>query len=101
MKPVVVAPAARVEAVEASDYYDQRQPGLGEHFTAAVEACWARLQPVVQWPVVEEWEGREIRRAIVRGPFPYHVIFVELEHEVRVLAVMHTARDPGYWHGRI
>lgn len=39
-----------------------------------------------------------VRKAMVRG-YPYRVIFLELAHELRVLAVTHPAREP-YWLGR-
>lgn len=58
-----------------------------------------RLQPTGQWSVIEVRDGREIRGAVLRR-FPYRVVFEELEDEVRVLAVAHKGRDPGFWLGR-
>ena len=41
-----------------------------------------------------------VRRAPVKR-FPYHVIYLELNGEIRVLAVAHDRRKPGYWRDRI
>ena len=41
-----------------------------------------------------------VRRARVAG-FPYSVAFVELEHELRVIAIAHDKRKPGYWLKRL
>jgi len=42
----------------------------------------------------------EIRRALLPR-FPYLVIFIELADELRVLAVAHGKRRPGYWLDRL
>ena len=41
-----------------------------------------------------------VKRKLVRR-FPYVVIFVEFDRTVRVIAVAHGARKPGYWRDRI
>lgn len=41
-----------------------------------------------------------IRRALLPR-FPYAVIFMDLGREVRVLAVAHAKRQPGYWLSRV
>ena len=39
------------------------------------------------------------RRAVTR--FPYHVVYLELESHIRILAIAHDRRKPGYWHDRL
>jgi len=41
-----------------------------------------------------------IRRALLPR-FPYAVIFMDLGEHIRVLAVAHAKRRPGYWLGRV
>src|SRR2546426_530093 len=41
-----------------------------------------------------------IRRALLPR-FPYALVFMELGGEVRVLAVAHVKRQPGYWLNRV
>jgi plasmid stabilization system protein ParE len=42
----------------------------------------------------------EIRRALL-ARFPYALVFLVREDEVRVLAVAHAKRRPGYWLSRV
>ena len=41
-----------------------------------------------------------VRRALLPR-FPYAVIFMDLGTEIRVLAVAHAKRRPGYWLNRV
>ncbi|MEW6269189.1 MAG: type II toxin-antitoxin system RelE/ParE family toxin [Thermodesulfobacteriota bacterium] len=41
-----------------------------------------------------------VRRLILRR-FPYSVVFMELENEIRILAIAHHRRRPGYWSRRL
>jgi hypothetical protein len=40
-------------------------------------------------------------RRVLLPRFPYAVVFMDLGREVRVLAVAHAKRRPGYWLNRI
>ena len=42
----------------------------------------------------------KVRKRNVEG-FPFSVAFLELESEVRILAVAHGRRRPGYWKTRL
>jgi hypothetical protein len=33
--------------------------------------------------------------------FPYHVIYLEMATHIRILALAHDRRKPGYWKGRL
>ena len=33
--------------------------------------------------------------------FPYHVVYLEVNDEIRILAVAHDRRKPGYWKTRL
>jgi toxin ParE1/3/4 len=39
------------------------------------------------------------RRAVTR--FPYHVIYLEMTTHIRILAIAHDRRKPGYWQERV
>jgi plasmid stabilization system protein ParE len=39
------------------------------------------------------------RRAVTR--FPYHVVYIELATHIRILAIAHDRRKPGYWERRL
>jgi hypothetical protein len=40
-------------------------------------------------------------RRFILPSFPYSIVFLELATEVRVIAVAHGRRKPGYWLDRI
>jgi toxin ParE1/3/4 len=97
--PVRFTPEARTDFLEAFDWYEGKRPGLGAVFSAAIDEALARLQPSEVWPEVDSRGGVPIRSAIVRR-FPFRVVFLVVRDEVRVLAVAHVRRAPGYWHDR-
>jgi len=53
----------------------------------------------VQNPELHRKFDGEIRRVLVRV-FPYAVLYSIEEGFIYILAVMHCAREPGYWRGR-
>lgn len=101
MKPVRFLPGAEADALAASEFYDGRQPGLGEEFEIELDAVVTRLLPAEQHVRVGELEGAAIRRAPLGRRFPHRIVFVELPAEVLVVAVEHPSQRPGYWLGRI
>lgn len=87
---------AERELNDASAYYEVEQPGLGDAFISDVERCVAAIvdQPLSGTPVTET-----IRRRL-RQRFPYAVLYRLTSSHLRVLAMMHLRRRPGYWVGR-
>lgn len=84
--------AEAVEDVRAAQRWYRRQaPGLDREFRRALDAC---LAAVLLWPAGFPIVRKQVRRALLRR-FPYAVFFVCSEAEVVVLAIYHTARDPG------
>ena len=96
MRVVFLTPA-QSELVEAKQYYNKRQTGLGERFKAVAQAS-ARL--VAERPLSWQRERGPVRRCLIRG-FPYKLLYVVRDHEVVVIAVAHTHRKPAYWLDRL
>jgi toxin ParE1/3/4 len=96
------APEVPDELAEAVVWYEGKRQGLGGEFLEEIEAIlplmgdrprsFPRLQDVAA--------NLEIRRALL-ARFPYALVFLVQEEEVRVLAVAHAKRRPGYWLGRV
>jgi toxin ParE1/3/4 len=100
-KALRLSAEARTEILEAAVWYDGERPGLGEAFVEAVDealARVARLGPECR-PAVGVPSRLGVKRVLVRK-FPYLIIFVELPDLIRVLAVSHVRRKPGYWSTR-
>jgi plasmid stabilization system protein ParE len=41
-----------------------------------------------------------VRRSAVTR-FPYHVVYLEVGNQIRILAIAHDRREPGYWKARL
>lgn len=90
------APAAEAEFLAAIRYYASQRLNFGAAFLAAVEATVAKAAAA---PEVGAPLGGRIRRRLVPG-FPYQVVYRTDVVPLRVLAVAHLRRRPGYWQRR-
>ena len=91
-------PDALDEYLEATAYYAEISPDLGEAFVDAIEHGINQIVEHPQtWRVVEG----DVRRYLLHR-FPYG-IYYKLTRDERVLigAVMHMSRRPAYWRYRL
>ena len=93
---------ALAEIASAADWYDRQREGLGDEF---LDSLHARLEQLIATPSLG---GRLVgavsdipARKLLLTRFPYVIVFVEVGDEIRVLAVMHAKRRPGYWMKRL
>ena len=92
MPCLVVLPAARADLLEIGDFIAADNPPRALTFVAEIEA---RMLKILDMP------GASLRRdelhpglrSVRHGR--YAIFFVEAEDEVRVVRVIHTARDIG------
>ncbi len=96
-KPVEYHPAALLEAVAAYEWYEQREPGLGERLRIALQAG---ERFVARHPELGEPYDHGTRKWHVPH-FPYKLAYFDLPDRVQVIAVIHDSRRPGYWHWRL
>lgn len=88
--------AAYAELLETQAWYAHRGPEAARKFLEAVEEARLRIaEGPERWPRSDE-EHRKVR---VVG-FPYSLVYLPEERPVRIVAVAHAARNPGYWMGR-
>ena len=90
-------PEAREEFLAAIDYYNNAEPGLGMDFYTEVESAIALVET---YPDMWTDIGGNIRRCLVRR-FPYAILYSKEDNHVFIYAIMHTKREPGYWHDRL
>lgn len=97
-----ILPEADGEGVEAIQWYEKRQPGLGDDFSAEWERAFEKIRASPQsFARVEDYTGvHEIRRFHMRR-FPYAVIFLCRADEVVILSIAHLRRRPLYWLERL
>src|SRR6185437_8994305 len=76
IEQVVYAPEADNDVVESYDWYEYREPGLGEDFLRCVEACVLGIQrhPQLYSVVLDEF-----RRSLVRR-FPFEIFYEPTEN---------------------
>ena len=96
MRRVTLHEEADAEVNEAAKYYEERVPGLGLLFLAVVEEA---VEKVLANPEAFQLVGDEIRHKLIRR-FPYSLLYVIEPDRIRVSAVAHQKRRPGYWSHR-
>ena len=94
---VVFRPKAKTDLIEAHDWYQRQQFGLGETFADAVDETISRIQSM---PKMYAVVFRNVRRAKVRT-FPYLIYYWLLQERIEVLALLHGSRDPKRWQERV
>lgn len=101
-KPLRIDPEAEEEIAAGIDWYERQRPGLGGEFLDAISASLRSLAD----PGPECTPARGVppdlgvKRKLVER-FPYVILFIEFETTIRVIAVAHGTRRPGYWRQRI
>jgi len=96
-KPIVVTPAAKEEAIAARKWYAERNQRIAPRFVEELErVIQAIASRPKSFPVLEQ----PLRGALLKT-FPYYIVFQECDQEIRIVAVCHASRQPGYWRGRL
>ena len=90
-------PAARLDMIDAHDWYELKQQGLGAQFSAEVGL---QIERVAANPLHFPQVRGEVRRARLRR-FPYALFFRDLADGIHVIACFHSSRDPLIWQKRI
>lgn len=90
---IVVLPEAADEFDDATDHFEQEQPGLGQRFRDEVDQH-------IRW-IAEHAELSRLRpggyRRVNLKVFPYYVAYLIWQEEVWILAIAHGHRKPEYW----
>jgi hypothetical protein len=95
-------PAARTEAVEATDWYEQAAAGLGARFTLAYQDALDQIRSRgAQYAMAEGYRGRHNVRRVRMTGFPYSIIYRCYPDRAQIIAVAHASRRPNYWRNRI
>ena len=97
LEKVIFTPLASEEVAHAYNWYEERDPGLGEEFLRCVEACLAMVcrQPSMFPPVRDNF-----RRALIRR-FPYEIFYESTLDGLVIYSVFHCSQDPKKWRKRL
>ena len=100
--PVRFEDEADAEYRQAGRWYESRRVGLGVEFFDAVDAA---VHQIVDFPRSGASVPRVPRQLPVRRlavtRLPYHVVYLETTDALRILAIAHDRRKPGYWKSRL
>jgi len=96
LKPVEYLPGAELDILEAFEWYELHQEGLGARFQMAL----ANAEKFVQRnPSLGEPYDFGSRRWPLKV-FPYTLIYSDEPETILIIAVAHYSRKPDYWHHR-
>ncbi len=93
---LVIVPPALAELQDAADHYASHGGlGLGHEFITEFER-------IINLILTNPRLGAPMRgaRRYFMSRFPYAVIYQVTVDELRVIAIAHQRRRPGYWRGR-
>jgi plasmid stabilization system protein ParE len=93
---VVLLAEARVEALDAFNWYEEQRAGLGAVFRSAMDEAIARVRAT---PLAYPVQYRELRRVLVNR-FPYALFYRALPDAIVVVGVIHSKRHPREWKRR-
>lgn len=93
---------AEAEYFQAFQWYERRRDGLGVEFLDEIDATIRRVleAPFSGSTVPRLPPNLSVRRLATRR-FPYHVIYLVADEELRILAVSHDRHRPGFWNARL
>jgi toxin ParE1/3/4 len=95
---------AEAEMEAAARWYDDQRDGLSESFLAAITDAVVKVERKPRLytapPGLPTNCPHEVRR-ILLGDFPYSLVYWITGDAIRVAAVAHSRRKPGYWLPRL
>jgi toxin ParE1/3/4 len=91
-----LSPAAQ-EFLATVDFYEAQASGLGREFILDVETS---LELISEFPNLGT-PGPAATRRIHLHRFPYSLVYRLEDRLLRVIAVEHQRRRPGFWLGRV
>ena len=87
---------ARLEALEAHDYYAEKSVALGKAFEAELANA---INAIASDPQIWATYLFGTQRYLMRR-FPFVVVYRERADQVDIIAVAHGHQRPGYWKNR-
>src|ERR1022692_3360680 len=95
--PIEFHPEAAHEAVEAQQRYADRSGKAAERFLAELRRA---IENIGEFPDRYPRHSHGTRVFLLRR-FPYLVIYKEQADQIKIVAVAHGRRRPGYWKRRL
>ena len=101
MRRIRLEPEAREEFLAAAEWYRERSAAVARRFVDEVERAIGEIRSDPEiWPLAPQVAQALRARRVLLRKFPYALVFVLLGDEIRIVAVAHGRRRPGYWKSR-
>ncbi len=92
---VVITKPAHQDTLEAYNFYELQQAGLGERFLEALTKRYADLATHPHHYSFIDEDPQKILRDVRLEIFPFVIVYEIIENRVVVYAVHHLFRNPG------
>jgi len=95
--PLEFHPDARIDALEAYDWYAERSQQAADTFHEELQVAGRAIQQSS-----ERWANYLFgtRRYLMKR-YPFVVVYRLAADRIEIMAVAHGRRKPGYWKGRL
>ncbi|MBI4028352.1 MAG: type II toxin-antitoxin system RelE/ParE family toxin [Verrucomicrobia bacterium] len=93
---IIVLPQAAEEFDDTTDYYEQRQHGLGHCFRGEVDRHIRWIAENAEIPRLRSGGYRRVNLKV----FPHYIAYVCVANMLWILAIAHGHRKPQYWIAR-
>jgi hypothetical protein len=90
-------PAARLELLEAADWYDEQKRGTGRRLRQDVKEIGTRIAMAPEQGSPHLYGTRRF----ILHRFPFSTVYLTLDALGHIIAVAHHSRKPGYWRRRL
>ena len=90
-------PEAELELIESAVYYDKQVSGLGERFESEIRYA---TDLMLDQPEIGPLVDPNLRKFILTR-FPFTLYYSVTADVLRIEAVAHQSRRPGYWKPRV
>ena len=97
IRRIIFKPEAQLDATEAYEWYEERDPGLGAEFMRAVDLA---VHQIKRYPEMYPLVHKNVRQGLTRR-FPYSIFYVVEDDLVYVVSVFHASKDPRTWENRV
>jgi toxin ParE1/3/4 len=87
---IEIRPLAKVEIIEAYDWYDSQREGLGLEFLEALDVFYTSL---VRNPFSYSFYDEPVRQGRLKR-FPYTVVFEVIDSNIIIYSVFMIRQDP-------
>jgi plasmid stabilization system protein ParE len=99
MKPfsVLFTVEARIDSLDAYNWYLQNSPELGKSFQECLDA---KLKSLKLNPLTGSYIYKNLRSSKI-GKFPFSIIYKVSGNQIQIIAIFHNSRNPREWRKRI